>query len=92
MSLLCAEIDDVVHFKGVLADYKNEGTGALRQTSITRNDTGNGACEVVYLDEFNIVKKANPGLRYFYQWMKWVAILSCVGFLIMCATAAFVPK
>jgi hypothetical protein len=90
--LLRAEIGDVVHFKGVLADYKNEGTGALRQTSTIRTDTGNGACEVVYIDEFSIVKKANAGLRHFYQLTQWVAIVSFIGFLALFTMTPFRPR
>lgn len=81
-ALLNAEIGDVVHFKGVLASYKNEVSGGERGTSIKRDDTGNGACETVYVDEFSVVKKANPVLRNLYTLTKWVAIVSFIGFLI----------
>lgn len=88
-ALLKAEIGDVVHFKGVLAHYKNEESGAERGTSIKRNDTGNGACETVYVDDFNVIKKANPVLRNFYTLTKWIAIFSFVGFLIMFVRTPF---
>ncbi len=82
-SLLNAEIGDVVHFKGVLASYKNLDNGGSRGTSIKRDDTGNGACETVYLDEFDVVKKVNMRLRHFYTLTKWIASFSLIGFLIM---------
>lgn len=81
-ALLQAHIGDVIHFKGVLADYKNEGAHTARATSTTREDSGNGACEIVYLDEFAILKKANAGWRILYSLSKWVAILSFSGLLI----------
>jgi len=81
-ALLNAEIGDVVHFKGVLATYKNEESGAERETSIKRTDTGNGACETVYMDEFKVIQKANPVLRNFYKLSKWIAIFSLIGFVI----------
>lgn len=82
-TLLKAEIGDVVYFKGVLASYKNLDNGGSRGTSIKRDDTGNGACETVYLDEFNLVKRANMGLRHVYILTKWVASLSFISFLIL---------
>jgi len=91
-ALLAAEIGDIVHVKGVLASYTNLENGAYRGTSITRKDTGNGACETVYVDEFNIIKKANPILRNFYSLTKWLAILSLIGFLIMFIRTPFEPQ
>ena len=87
--LLNAELGDVVHFKGVLTTYKNLDNGGFRGTSITREDTGNGACETVYLDEFDIIKKANPTLRNFYALSKWIAVISFIGFLIMFVRTPF---
>ena len=91
-ALLKAEIGDVVHFKGALASYKNEETRAERGTSIKRTDTGNGACETVYIDTFEIIKKANPVLRNFFTLTKWIAILSLIGFLIMFVRTPFTTR
>lgn len=88
-ALLKAEIGDVVHFKGVLTTYKNNGTGGSRGTSIRRDDTGQGACETVYIDQFDIVKKANPILRKSYLLSKWIAILSLIGYLTLLAVTPF---
>jgi hypothetical protein len=41
------EIGDQIEFDGYLVDYSINGRAA-RRTSITRNDIGNGACEIVY--------------------------------------------
>lgn len=82
-ALLNAEMGDVVHFKGLLVDYKNDANDPVRHTSVTRLDTGNGACEVVYLDEFDVIKKAHPFLRHVYQFTKWMAILSFIGVTII---------
>ncbi len=81
--LMKSEIGDHVRFKGVLAEYANKANGFQRGTSITRNDSGNGACETVYLTEFEIIKKANSGLRQIYVIAKGVAIASLIGFLVM---------
>lgn len=81
--LLSAEIGDVVQFSGWLSDYKNINSGISRVTSTTRNDQGNGACEVVFINEFEIVKKANTFWRNLYWLSKWCFLVSCIGFLIM---------
>ena len=39
--------------RGWLAGYSNDD-GFRRGTSTTRDDTGNGACETIYVDEFQI--------------------------------------
>lgn len=50
------DIGDQVHVRGVLASY---GTGgSKRGTSTTRSDTGDGACETIYVDTFEIVADA----------------------------------
>lgn len=81
--LMTAEKGDLVHFKGVLAEYKNEASDFTRGTSTIRTDTGNGACETVYIDEFDILKKANPVLRTVFECAKWMVIISLIGFFIM---------
>ncbi|HET6629575.1 MAG TPA: hypothetical protein VFG91_07350 [Woeseiaceae bacterium] len=49
-------IGDQVHVRGVLASY---GTGGnKRGTSTTRSDTGDGACETIYVETFEIVAEA----------------------------------
>ncbi|MCU7958482.1 MAG: hypothetical protein KZQ58_00445 [gamma proteobacterium symbiont of Bathyaustriella thionipta] len=53
-----------------------------------RTDTGNGACETVYLQDFQIVKKANPGLRALYSIAVWTLWLSLVGVLVLTFSTA----
>lgn len=54
---------DQVHFSGWLAAYGHKGTAAMRGTSTTRNDTGGGACETVYVNQFEIIQRANAAWR-----------------------------
>jgi hypothetical protein len=49
---MASEPGDHIRLKGVLAKYANKDSGFNRGTSITREDTGNGACETIYLNEF----------------------------------------
>jgi hypothetical protein len=82
-ALMAAEPGDQIRFKGVLAEYANLGNGFARGTSVTRDDTGNGACETVYLDELEIVRKANPGPRRLFGFATWTALATGIGFLVM---------
>ncbi len=53
-------IGDQVHIRGVLASYGAIG-GGRRGTSTTREDTGDGACEVIFVDTFEVIRpSANP--------------------------------
>jgi hypothetical protein len=85
--LMSAAPGDQVRFKGVLASYANPANGFQRGTSTVRTDTGNGACETVYLEDFAIIKQANPGMRSLYRAAKWLAILSLLGFIVMFTVA-----
>jgi hypothetical protein len=53
-----ARIGDQVHFRGYLAEYShNHGFAFKRGTSTSRNDTGAGACETVYVQDFEILSQ-----------------------------------
>jgi hypothetical protein len=54
-------VGDQIRIKGSLVRYGAVG-GGLRGTSTTRDDTGDGACETILVDEFQIV---TPG---FSRW------------------------
>jgi len=55
-------IGDQIRIKGWLSRYGAVGGGGMRGTSTTREDTGDGACETIFVQEFQIVK---PG---FSRW------------------------
>ncbi len=86
-ALMQAEPGDLIHINGVLADYINHATGAIRHTSTTRTDGGQGACETIYVDDFEIIKKANPGLRQLSKLFNWLTLLSFIGFIAMFVSA-----
>jgi hypothetical protein len=81
-ALMAARPGDQDRFRGVLARYRNPGNGFARGTSTSRTDTGNGACETVYLDSFEVVQPVNGGVRAAHGAAKWVAGLSLAGFLV----------
>ena len=55
-------IGDQIYFSGYLAGYSND-TAGKRGTSTTRTDTGDGACETVYVESFRIVRPATSYWR-----------------------------
>ncbi len=62
-------IGDQIHFSGHLAEYShNHGFPFKRGTSTVRTDSGNGACETVYVDSFEILQRGG-GPWYTLQWV-----------------------
>ncbi|MCP4766375.1 MAG: hypothetical protein GY875_08890 [Gammaproteobacteria bacterium] len=82
-ALMQAEAGDHIRLKGMLVEYSNPGNGFQRGTSVTRTDTGNGACETIYVNAFEVIKKANRGTRHIYTVAFWITALSLVGVLVL---------
>lgn len=81
-ALKSAEIGDQVRFRGMLARYSHAG-GFQRGSSTTRTDTGNGACETVYLTSFEITRKSNPGWRLIHRLSVMVALISLLALAVL---------
>jgi hypothetical protein len=73
-------VGDQIRIKGRLASYGAVG-GPVRGTSTTREDTGNGACETIFVDEFEIIAPAFNGWR--------LAMQISLGALALCLIAHF---
>ena len=86
-TLMTAERGDHVRLKGMLATYRNPANNFERGTSTVRTDTGNGACETIYVNEFEIIHRANSSVRLFYQSAKWLTIISFIAFSVMFVVA-----
>lgn len=69
-------IGDQIHIKGSLSRYGAVG-GGLRGTSTTREDTGDGACETIFVDDFDIIV---PGFSLWRTTM-WVSLAVLLGAL-----------
>ncbi|MDJ0805869.1 MAG: hypothetical protein QNJ78_03460 [Gammaproteobacteria bacterium] len=82
-SLMSAQVGDHIRLIGVLASYANPGNGFRRGTSTVRTDMGNGACETIYLHDFEIVNQANGTIRRIYAIAKWLTLVSLLGFIVM---------
>lgn len=77
-----AEIGDQIQFDGKLASYSHAG-GFQRGTSVTRADTGNGACETVYVERFRITRKSNPGWRLVYRISATLTLAALLGLTVL---------
>jgi hypothetical protein len=78
-----AEPGDQIRLRGYLASYSNLGNGFSRGTSVTRTDRGNGACETVYVTDFEVMGKANRGWRRLFSFAAGLTVVSVVGVLLM---------
>ena len=53
---------DQIRLKGLLVDYTVTSAGRdifTRRTSLIRDDTGNGACEILYVTDMTVVRPGN---------------------------------
>lgn len=54
------KIGDQIRIRGWLSSYRNS-KGGSRGTSITREYSGNGACETIYVNQVDILNKYKNG-------------------------------
>ncbi len=76
-------IGDQIHLTGQLASYKHfTGNGFARGTSTVRTDTGNGACETIFVDQVSVLRAA-PSLWRYLLWLACLGMLfaAVIGFL-----------
>lgn len=69
--LRSVRIGDQIRFRGYLAEYSHNHNGQpfQRGTSTVRTDTGNGACETVYVQDVEILRRGGSPWRT----LVWVA-------------------
>lgn len=62
-------VGDQIHFRGYLAEYSHHhGFDFKRGTSTVRTDSGNGACETVYVEAFEVLRRGG-GPWHTLQWV-----------------------
>jgi hypothetical protein len=87
-----AEIGDEIHLKGTLANYlvqdKNKQTLFTRNSSTSRTDTGNGACEIMYVDTFQIIKKGSPE----FSLLKKISFWGLIATVLLSIILFFIPE
>ncbi len=72
-SIRKTRVGDQIHFRGYLAEYSHNHNGQPfnRGTSTVRTDSGNGACETIYVEDFEILRPGGGPWRA----LVWVAAI-----------------
>lgn len=71
-------VGDQIRVRGHLAGYSSPGVGK-RGTSTTRTDTGDGACETIFIDKFEILRAATS----YWRISMWVSLAVLIFGLIL---------
>jgi hypothetical protein len=71
-------IGDQIRVRGYLASYSN-ASGAKRGTSTTRTDTGDGACETIFVESFRILQPATS----YWRISMWASLLALMVGLVI---------
>jgi len=79
-AILKARKGDQIHLRGWLVSYGQKDTSFRRGTSTVRTDQGNGACETVFVKEFEVLKPANLEMRALNK-ISIALIVLCTGVL-----------
>ncbi len=74
--IMKAKKGDQIHLEGYLVEYSKKDGPLIRKTSTTRTDDGNGACETVFLTDFEVTKEANPLWRDIFEISQYLAMAS----------------
>ena len=73
--ILSVRRGDQIHFTGYLVDYAHQGDAWSRRTSTTRDDE---LCEIVYVTDFEVLRRANPGWRFVYALALPLVVISSI--------------
>jgi len=75
--LSAIHLGDQIRLRGKLVNYNPAGASEmLRRSSLTRTDQGNGACEVMFVEEFALLKPGNPGWNKLFVMAKKFFLIS----------------
>jgi len=74
---------DQIYFRGFLADYRRAGTEFSRKSSISRDDRGGHSCEVVFVEEYEILKTANPIWRKIHKMSGYSAVILFIFIIVI---------
>jgi hypothetical protein len=74
------QIGDQVRLQGMLIDYSPKWSPEQeRKTSLIRDDTGNGACEVLWVESAQILKRGGTGWHFTRDVGFWLLVAAIVG-------------
>lgn len=77
-------IGDQIRLSGMLVNYRPSGKNtSWRNSSVTRDDQGNGACEVVFVESFETMRHNNVHWHQLYHWMIFITAVFLILKLII---------
>ncbi|HSQ34518.1 MAG TPA: hypothetical protein VLQ89_00865 [Candidatus Binatia bacterium] len=76
--ILAVRPGDQIYFRGYLASYSQPANQFERGTSTVRDDSGNGACETVFVTDFMIWQRANRA----WHAINSLAFLATIAFML----------
>jgi hypothetical protein len=74
------KIGDKVRVRGSLSSYGTDGR-RIRGSSTVRTDTGNGACETIYVEDFSIISRMSNPWRTTLWISLIISLLSLVAYI-----------
>ena len=84
-------IGDDIEIKGHLVNYSIDGRGS-RNSSTVRTDTGNGACEVIYVKDFRFLRRHNEWLYRLSAFGKALTLAASLALMVSLFVLPFVLK
>jgi hypothetical protein len=85
--ILNAQPGDHIRIKGRLVTYANASNHFKRGTSTSRTDRGQGACEVIYINTFEFIQKANKFQRTLFDVSKSILLFSLFVLFLLAFTS-----
>ena len=69
-------LGDQIRMRGRLVNYNPAGASeALRKSSLVRDDSGNGACEVMFVEELDVLERGNPGWNTLFDYSRAMFVI-----------------
>lgn len=84
---------DQIRLRGALVNYYRTDWGAhWRKSSLSRTDTGNGACEVMFVESVEVIERGTPLWYFLYGVAFWLLVLSLLGQVVLFVRWATKPR
>lgn len=84
---------DQIRMRGALVNYYRTDWGAhWRKSSLTRDDMGPTACEVMFVEQIEIIERGTPVWYFLFSASFWLLLLSLAGIAGIFARAVTKPR
>jgi len=76
-------VGDQVRVQGMLVNYRPADEQYWRESSLVRGDEGAGACEVVFVEQLDLLQAGNAGWYSLYTASRWAISASIIAKLLL---------